>query len=97
MKLPKWKLKLMKDLIKGKVTLVKTRMGYQYKTKTKIMDKENIVNIIENLFKSGYISIRVDIKTEHAKYGDGKWNKTQTFLRVGDELIPLEEGDVEIV
>jgi hypothetical protein len=61
------------------------------------MTKENIVNIIENLFKSGYISIRVDIKTEHAKYGDGKWNKTQTFLRVGDELIPLEEGDVEIV
>ena len=36
MKLPKWKLKLMEDLIKGKVTLVKTRMGYQYKTKTKM-------------------------------------------------------------
>jgi hypothetical protein len=35
MKLPKWKLKLMKDLIKGKVTLVKTRMGYQYKTNQK--------------------------------------------------------------
>ena len=33
MKLPKWKLKLMKDLINGKVTLVKTRMGYQYKPK----------------------------------------------------------------
>ena len=65
--------------------------------KTKIMDKENIVNIIYHLFKSGYISIRVDIKTEHAKCGDGKWNKTQTFLKVGDELIPLEEGDVEIL
>jgi hypothetical protein len=36
MKLPKWKLKLMKDLIKGKVTLVKTRMGYQYKTKSDV-------------------------------------------------------------
>ena len=33
MKLPKYKLKLMKDLIEGKVTLVKTRMGYQYKSK----------------------------------------------------------------
>lgn len=33
MKLPKWKLKLMEDLIKGKVALVKTRMGYQYKPK----------------------------------------------------------------
>ena len=33
MKLSKWKLKLMKDLIKGKVALIKTRMGYQYKTK----------------------------------------------------------------
>jgi len=40
MKLPKWKLKLMKDLIKGKVTLVKTRMGYQYKTKTKMSKEE---------------------------------------------------------
>ena len=29
-KLPKWKLKLMEDLIKGKVDLVKTRIGYQY-------------------------------------------------------------------
>ena len=61
------------------------------------MTKEDIANIISDLFKNGYISIRVDIKTEHAKYGDGKWNKTQTFLRFGDELIPLEEGDVEIV
>jgi hypothetical protein len=33
MKLPKWKLKLMEDLINGKVDLVKTRMSYQYKTK----------------------------------------------------------------
>ena len=30
MKLPKWKLKLMEDLIKDKVALVKTRIGYQY-------------------------------------------------------------------
>ena len=32
-KLPKWKLKLIEDLIKDKVALVKTRMGYQYKPK----------------------------------------------------------------
>ncbi len=34
-KLPKWKLKLIEDLIKDKVALVKTRMGYQYKPKQK--------------------------------------------------------------
>ena len=42
------------------------------------MNKENIVNTISHLFKSGYISIRVDITTEHAKCGNGKWNKTPT-------------------
>ena len=35
MKLRKWQLKLMEDLIKGKVGLVKTRMGYQWKNNTK--------------------------------------------------------------
>ena len=35
MKLSKWQLKLMEDLIKGKVCLAKTRMGYQWKNNTK--------------------------------------------------------------
>ena len=36
---PKWKLKLMEDLIKGKVALVKTRMGYQYKPKRRLVNQ----------------------------------------------------------
>ncbi len=59
------------------------------------ISKDEIVNIISDLFKSGYITIRVDIKPEYSKYGDGKWNITQTEIKIGDELIPLEKGNVE--
>ena len=57
----------------------------------------HIADVIYRLFKSGHITIGVDIEPEYAQEGDGQWNITQAYAKVGKEYIKLDEGRVEII
>ena len=56
-----------------------------------------VLQIIGELFRKGYIKIGVNIEPQRAEKGDGEWNVTQTYVRIREEYIKLEEGNVEIV
>ena len=60
-------------------------------------EEENVAKIIASLFDKGYITIGVNIEPEHAKYGDGQWNVTKAYAKIGDDYFHLDEGSVEII
>ena len=57
----------------------------------------HIANVICRLFKSGHITIGVNIEPEYAQSGRGQWNITKAYAKVGIEYIELDEGRVEII
>jgi hypothetical protein len=57
----------------------------------------HIADVICRLFKSGHITIGVNIEPEYAEAGSGQWNVTKCYARIGTEYIPLDEGNVEII
>ncbi len=58
-------------------------------------EEQNILNILTKLLKDKHIKIGVNITPKYGGYGG--WNTTNTFAIIGDEWIPLEVGDVEII
>ena len=61
------------------------------------IEEYHIANVIKKLFKSGYIQIEVNVVPEEAAYGNGRWNITKTYAKVGKECIELGEGTVDII
>jgi adenine specific DNA methylase Mod len=57
----------------------------------------HIADVIRCLFKSGHITIGVNIEPEYAKAGSGQWNITKAYAKIGTEYIELDEGRVEII
>lgn len=59
-------------------------------------DKE-FADTLLRLCQSGYITIGVNIEPEYAESGDGQWNVTRTYIKVGEEWTPLDIGRAEII
>jgi hypothetical protein len=63
----------------------------------KVIEEENdMLEILQRLFRKELIKVEVNISPEHAPQGDGKWNATNTYITIGDQTFEFQ-GSVEII